>query len=637
MDISDRILITINEDATVCECTILPKVSEGPNITFPEVIEYLNSHGVIYGIDESAIIENLMLAEHNTEKVSFIAARAIAPKDGEKGQIRLHISFPFETRIGSFQTLSGSRVIAGQLILTINNENLTGEDGISVLGKPIPAKNSEPLKIQPGKNVKIEKEGDNLMYYAITEGIVTLENNEFLYIKPVSDGWFDIQIKEDNLKLFLSIYLPSEGGKFVDEEEILNFITARGIKLNYEKISEIKKIIFKHVTERINIENYLLLEGIPPINGHDSRIEFKVSIEPVNMFSLHNSTKEERIDFHKVLAINSVKKGQLIAEKIPATDAIKDGIDIFGNIIKAKAGKDNILLQPGKNIQSVDGKNFYSTINGQLKLTGNQFWVNPVFLVEGDLNLSIGDINFTGDIVVEKNVPDNFQIKTDESVFIGQNISATDVYTGRDLIVGGGILNKKKSKIIVQGSLYARFIENSGNIEVNGDVIVSDYILQSEIITKGYIILKGIGKGQIIGGELWAGKGIIARNVGNETEIPTKLCVGDYIFIKHTLEMLEKEIIKIQEKLKTVKELPAKETYHLNNLIKWKTNLSGRLSTDKRCFIKIEKNIYPKTEFMLHDKKIFFKNVDSFKSFIYEPAEGRVITENFNSKGLEDI
>lgn len=628
--------MNINKDETICECTILPSpAGKEAGITFPDLIAHLNSRGVLYGLDETAIIENVMMAEGNPEKVTFTAARAIPPRNGGDGILSLHVAFPFETRIGNRVLLSGARNPAGQLLLSVNNENLEGVSGTSITGHPIPAQPGSPLRIQSGKNVKILQQGRTANYFSTTDGMAILDDDRLVHVRPVSDGWFNAFFSDDDLKLSLSLYAPSGGGRFVETEEIFKFLETRHVPLGGLKRLEIERLTARHAAEARDIENHLLLQGIPPENGRDSTLEFKVGIEPLQLFSGGDAQAPEKIDFHSVININSVKKDQLIAEKIPATPAIQDGRDIFGRTVTARPGEDRARFHPGKNIVSPDGLRFYSTVNGQIKRSGDLFWVSPVFPVPGDLDFSIGNINFTGDIQIGGNVPDNFQIKTDENILIGRNIAAADIYAGRDLVVYGGIINKKKSRIIVQGDLRARFIEHSGRIEVNGDVYVDDYILQSEVRANGRVILTGSGKGQIIGGEIWAGAGVIARSIGNETEVATRVFAGNFVFIRHALSVVEKEIMEIQTRLK--KQPPDKDpaaatrsAYQSEQLQKWRAGLLEQLATGKECFIRVEKEIYPKTEFMLHDRRITFKNLDSFKQFLYSPQQESVITGHFD-------
>lgn len=620
MEPERRVKIRVDEGGTVCECTILPAPPGHPPLAYPDLVGMLDRHGVRYGLDESAILEHLILAETATAPVTFVAARAIPARNGSDGRITLHGAFPHEFRFGNRTVLSGARPRAGELLLSIDNSDLEGVDGISVTGVPLKAEPGRPVRIKAGKNVKIVEESGVISYYATAEGMAVLDNRDFLHIRPISDGWFNALFSADNLSLTLSLYAPSGGGRFVEADDILAFLRERGLPLDGRKRLELERLIARLGRDGSDIEDHLLLQGTPPVHGEDSRLEFKVSIEPLRLFG-RPSDPEGKVDFRAVLAINAVSEGQLVAELHPPTPPVRDGRDIFGRTIPAEPGKDKVRLKPGKNIRT-EGRRFYATVNGQIKRSGDVFWVSPVFSVPGDLDLSIGHVDFVGDVAVAGSVPDGFRIRTDENLLVGRNIGAAEITTGRDLLVCGGIINRKKSRIIVRGDLHARFIEYSGGIEVHGNVFVDDYILQSDIRAGGRIVVAGSGKGQIIGGELWALHGVVARVIGNESEIPTRVCVGRHRFLQRALHGLERRLAELSA--------AGGSSPDLSGLLRRREALLKAFETPLPCHVRVEKTVFPKTELWLHDRKLLFKTADSFRHFAYDPGLRTVVTGRFD-------
>lgn len=611
-----KVLIRVDEAETVCECTVVP-----PPPAYPELIELLDRHGVRYGLDEAAILEHLLLAETSDRPVTFVAARAIPARNGDDGRVTLHLPFPHAFRFGNRTVLSGGRPRPGDLILSIDNRDLEGVDGVSVTGRPLKAEAGRPVRIKAGKNIKIVEEAGVVSYYATAEGVAVFDNGDLLHIRPVSDGWFNARFAENNLSLAVSLYAPSAGGRLVEAEDILAFLAERGLGLTPEKRLELERLVARVGRDGGDIEDHVLLEGSPPVHGSDSRLDFKVAIEPVRLFD-RAKDPSGKIDFRAVLAINAVREGQLVAEYHPPTPPVRDGRDIFGHPVPARPGEDRVRLKPGKNIRT-DGRRFYATVDGQIRRSGDTFWVSPVFSVPGDLDLSVGHVDFVGDVAVAGSVPDGFRVRSGETVLVGHNIGAADITAGGDLVVYGGIVNRKRSRIVVRGDLHARFIEHSGGIEVHGDVYIDDYILQTELRAGGRIVVAGSGKGQVIGGELWAVQGLTARILGNESEIPTKVCVGRYAFLRRALFGVERRLAELAKDA-------ASRAEEVRDLVRRREGLLKALEHPAACHVRVEKAIFPKTELMLHDRKLFFKTGDSFRHFAYDPGLQTVMTGRFD-------
>ncbi|GEM_PF-862770 len=654
-NIGRRILININQDETECEVTILPSTDQETGLDTMSLIAYLQSKNIIFGIDEQCVMENVILAEETKQRVTFIAARAIPPINGMNGSIEMKISFPVEETkkllTSQKTTYSGAKVNNGQLLAIIQNKADEGSPGTTVLGNPIPSKRGNKIHLMAGKNVKIEMGDKEVFYYATANGIAFMENNDILYVKTYSDGFFEIQITPDKLSLYITIVPPTGGGSFVDSKEIIEYLLNEQIRLTEEKILEIRKLIYHVSSENIAIDRYELLKGTPPLHGENSRIEFKVDITPLKIIT----EKEEKINFYNILKINAVSKGELLAVKIPPTKGQKDGINIFGEPIPAEDGKDIQKLQPGKNISiSEDGLSFFSNIDGQVKYEHNMIWVSPTFIVNGDVNFSVGNIDFNGDVIIKGNVLDNFQVKADDNIIIYNSVQCANIYAGGNLIVKNGIINRKKSSIIVQGNMSCRFMENS-SAEVNGSVFIEDYFLNSELTCKETVEISSRGKGQILGGEILAIKGVKAKTIGNENEILTRIYTGQTYFHKKKFMILNEAILEVQKKstllsqtleellkngemVKYQEELKNKImlSYNLEKMMGKKAEILDHLEKQTLCSIKVSGAIYPNTELILNDKKIIIKKLDTFKNFYYNIKENNIIIENY-SKSRNDF
>jgi uncharacterized protein len=509
----------------------------------------------------------------------------------------------------------------------------------------MPAAKGTVLRLTPGKNVTVEHGPSGDDYYAAVNGLASLDNNELLYIKTYSDGWFDLSIPPDRLSLILSIYPPTGNGKFVNSQEIVEAVRNERIPPSEEKTMEIRKLISGVFSKSKEILDYILLEGKAPVNGENSRIDFKVNVESVRVFT---SDVNVKVDHRNIQEINSVSKGQLLAVRIPSTRGLKDGRDIFGEVIPALDGSPVVNFRPGDNITTdSSGNSYFAAVNGQVKFSHGVLRVTPVFVVRGDVDYSVGNINFSGDVVIMGDVLDNFQVKADESIMVYKNIGAANIYAGGDLVVRNGIINKKKSRVIVQGDVRCRFIENSF-IEVKGSVYVEDYILQSVVSSKKSVYLSQAKKGQIVGGEVRALEGVHARQIGNENEIATRILVGKTSFLTREVEKIDRDIMEIYGKLEKLntdlnqtlikndvekykEALRSKVSYNytIEKLLNRKVSLMNDLENREYCEIRVKEAIFPKTELTLNNRKMTLRTRDSFKVYSFDPKADTIRMENY--------
>ena len=636
MDIKNRVKIDLSKDGSQCKVTILPAEEGMPEIEIMDFIEYLNSQNIIYGLDESAIMENVILANSSTEPITFVAATAIPPIKGKEASIDVLVNLPFEknkiTENKKSFYLSGFTVSPEQQVLIIDNNNLEGIDGTTVEGKPIKAQSSDKTRITAGRNIKISENEKKIYYKANTSGKLHLDNNKIIYVQPFQDGYFSIRTSDDNLRLYLSLFPPRNEGRFPGLKEILLSFQDQNIPLDDKKILTIKKLLYQLALIQRPIEDEILIQGQAPQHGENAKIIFKVKTEPEKIFQ----DSDEQIDFYEIMKINEVKEGDLLAVKIPPTPAVQNGVDIYGKTIPAEDGKDIQGFEIGKNvIQSDDGLSFYAQISGQVKFTNNILRVIPVYIVEGDVNFSTGNVRFSGDIIIKGNVLDNFEVYSDETITVYNNIGAAKIYAGNNLVVKNGIINKKKSDILVKGNLRTRFIENS-SVVVKGDIFVEDYILQSDVESHSNITVSTFKKGQIIGSSVIAKKSVSARSLGNSNEILTNISVGLQPIIEKKLKILKFNITNIQHKLasstqqsldaQTISELETKLHQLLEKQTKY-MNLQG-IKTD--CLIKVKDEIYPNCELNLNDKTILIKKLTTFRKFVYDLKNETIMTKEYH-------
>ncbi|MGO4887755.1 DUF342 domain-containing protein [Anaerobacillus sp. MEB173] len=314
----------------------------------------------------------------------------------------------------------------------------------------------------------------------------------------------------------------------------------------------------------------LIAEGKQPVNGKDA------SIIPIydSDDKKNEHQKYERVDYKQVHVIPSVTKGQLVAEKLQATEGTP-GINVFGEEVLAKKGKD-VRFRIGQNTAiNEDGTKLFSTIDGQMMMERNgRIHIYPSYDVHGDLTMKTGNISFVGNVNINGNVPTGYQVVAKGDIRIRGTVEAATIISGGSVFVGAGIMGQGKGKIEAKGSLHSTFV-NQATVDVEGDIHVSQSIFHSQCTASGSVYCNE-GKGNIVGGILSAGGEIIAKNIGNSMHTATSLYLGA------NKNIIDREKVN-RNQLKKAEEDIAKLTILLKKLLE--KNTKGNLLPNERIML----------------------------------------------------
>ncbi len=350
------------------------------------------------------------------------------------------------------------------------------------------------------------------------------------------DGRFQLQTFPDDMKVFGTFTKPEKYGRVVDVEEVVTALRQKGVVFGIKD---------KAIAEAVENELYnmpiLIAEGDMPVEGKDATVKyhFKTDKDEVKF----EVAADGSVDFHKLDIVQSVVVGQVLATKSPPEKG-RAGKTVTGRVIPARDGKDvKLMCGPNTHLSS-DGLQIIADINGQVIFKNNKIQVEPVFEVSGDVDLTTGDINFPGNVIVYGNVNDTFKVYSGANVEVKGNIGKASVVAEGNIIVRQGIQGKDEAKVVCAGDLYAKFIERA-NVKADGYVIVSEVILHSNIECRKKVLVHGGKRSQIAGGRVRALYEVNAKYVGAEAYTETHVETG----IDPTAENRIAEIVKRREEI----------------------------------------------------------------------------------------
>ncbi|MDD2211451.1 MAG: FapA family protein [Clostridia bacterium] len=382
----------------------------------------------------------------------------------------------------------------------------------------------------------------------------------------------DLNSSSDKMKAVLKVY-PSLNNTLLELATLEQFLQEKGIR------EGLKTELFPEIVKAHSFyQEWLIAEGKPSVNGKNANLKFHFQKEGIALKpkELGNGS----VDFYDLSLIQIAMVGMTLVERIPPTEGTK-GMNVLGEEIKAKPGKD-VRLPLGVNTEIIDDNTkLVSTIEGQVNFINNKVNVYPTYELKGDVDFNTGNIEFPGNVIVKGNVKNTFSIEAGGDVEIYGNLAGT--------VISGGNLNVKKGiiqgKAEVEGSIYVRYIEN-GSAFSKENVIVSEAIMHSIVKAEKKLSVSG-KKGLIVGGDISAGEEISAKNIGSPMGTNTILQVG-------LTPVLIDEYKELCNHLKHYRENQEKSLKILNTLQKMQT--TGGFSAEKKVVYNKVQNTYQQGE-----------------------------------------
>ena len=323
-----------------------------------------------------------------------------------------------------------------------------------------------------------------------------------------------IDVVEAEMKAQISITEPGIGGSDITLEGYKNFLQRSGVVYGIHE-----DVILSLVDKPLYKERIVVAEGLKPHNGKDSHVLYNFETDQSKVTLKEG--RDGRIDFKELNIINNVVEGQPLARKMPPEDGV-DGKTVTGKVLPAKKGKD-APLPLGRNVHvGEDGVTIIADMNGQVLLSGGKINVEPIYNVEGDVDLKTGNIVFLGTVIISGNVSDGFSVKAAGNIEVNGSVGKATLDADGDIIVHQGIVGKSSGVVKAGRSIWARFIENA-KVESGNMVVASDGIINSHVDAVKRIVCRG-KRAHIVGGRLRSSEEINAKILGSPSSGTETIC-----------------------------------------------------------------------------------------------------------------
>ncbi len=364
--------------------------------------------------------------------------------------------------------------------------------------------------------------------------------------------YINTSVSDDQMNAY--IYISSqtaENGEIPAEsitpDMLRDFLSSRGIKAGINK-TLLQSILINKLFDR----QHLIAQGQLPVNGTDGKFNLLFKTEIDN----HPKVLEDgSVDYHNIDIYEPVHEGMKIAEYIPATPG-HFGYNVSGAVLNCTNGRELSPLKGTGFTISDDKKSYYSSLDGKIEYKNDTITVTNVLDIQGDVDLTTGDVVFNGDIIIHGNVHMGSVIRSKHNITIMGNVEGAMLYAGGEIQLKAGMQGGGKGYVEADGDIWGKFFEQT-KIRCNGDLNVNS-MMNCDVFCCGDITISG-RHGIIVGGTTMTQGNINATVIGNMAEVKTVVAAG-------VNERLVKEINALENEIKTVKEAHAKHERILDML-----------------------------------------------------------------------
>lgn len=383
---------------------------------------------------------------------------------------------------------------------------------------------------------------DVLPKLAVEEGE---EESETSHLEPSMDALPFVYVSSDRMYAWVMVFPPTGWGKEVDRKIIFEALEKKKVCYGVDEV------LLDNLPEDYNryFHLFLIAKGSKAANGDNGYL--------VDYFLRHVERLPEmdefgNVDYMSLGSEQNVKQGDLICEAIPPTEGIA-GRTVLGQELRCKNGK-SVSLPKGKNTEvSEDGNKLIASIDGRVEFSGRYFSVRPLLEIPGNVDYSTGNINFVGDVLIKGDVCSGFSVRAMGDIKVGGVVESCEIEAGGDLIVVKGIVGNMETIVRSHHNIYSKYLVNS--IVHARQNVHTDSIRYSNVYSDGEVEVCS-GRGLIVGGQIRAAQGVVAKTVGSVYESPTSVILGGQPYTSFEKEILSRSIKEMKEEMEKLERQP---------------------------------------------------------------------------------
>jgi hypothetical protein len=228
-------------------------------------------------------------------------------------------------------------------------------------------------------------------------------------------------------------------------------------------------------------EEVIVASATPPENGLDAEVIEDVKVDfDARPLMLEGGS----VDFRCLDNIHIIKEGSIIARRIPPSPG-KAGVDIFGKALAPEPGK-NVELPAGLNtVKKNNNKELCAALSGYLYRQNGKICVGGTYIVKKDLDYSVGNVEYSGDVIVRGAVRSGFKIVATGNVTVLKEVENASILSKEGNIqIRGGIFGKNSCLIQADRGDIEVAMAQGASIKCGGVLTVFKYARNCHIDVK---------------------------------------------------------------------------------------------------------------------------------------------------------
>lgn len=349
----------------------------------------------------------------------------------------------------------------------------------------------------------------------------------------------------------MTITAPAAGGSPVVLVEAQQALTARNVL--WGMIPGAVEALIEAAASLAEGESAtaVVARGVPPQPGQDATVQIDERL--TTQGGTPTMKDDGTVDFFALGLVRNVAEGTVLIKKEPPTKGI-NGMTVAGQKIAAPDGKE-FVFKPAKGARvTPDGLSLVAEVAGHAVMArDNTVSVSPIFEIMGDVDTSVGNIDFVGSVVVRGSIHSGFSVRAGQNVEVWGGIEGAVVEAGGDIVVRYGIQGAGRGRVVAGGKVQCKFLENA-DVRCRRDLVVVDGILHSRARSGGKVQVVG-RRGAIMGGQVKACEEITTRFLGTPQSTMTEVEVGVAPELRDEYEACRKELAEAQENVRKAQQI----------------------------------------------------------------------------------
>lgn len=322
----------------------------------------------------------------------------------------------------------------------------------------------------------------------------------------------EIQLDAEMMTARLKLRPNAKGQEFT-VKELKDWLIYKNVKTGI-----MEDAILGIITQELYDIFVEVARGKEPVKGKDGYFIYHVQ-NPLNEKGPKQLDNGE-VEYVHTKEYTIVEEGDLLAEYIPPTNG-EYGYTIDNTMRSPVRGKELPKLK-GKGFRIEEGR-YYAAAHGKVEITEWGMQITNLLEIPGDVDINYGHVKFDGDVYIRGDVKSGMEIQATGNVEIKGHVGNCMVEAGKNITIYNGMQGKFSGKLKAGGDIVCKFFENSKAV-AGGDIIVRS-VLHSNLAAEGKVKIEG-RESVVLGGSLYAVRGLEISEAGNEMEVPTKLAAG---------------------------------------------------------------------------------------------------------------